>query len=90
MQVTEVMKVKIKHGGGLFHRRASTGYGQQQAVGYQMPLAYTPPVMYQQPQMIYQTVAAPSVTYAAPQVPMKSTPQVVAPPQVPMKSTPQR
>ena len=95
-------------GGGLFHRRAGAqaACGMQQgyqAMGYQtmgyQTFAYAPPVAYQAPQMVYQMVAPP-VTYAAPQsvaapqAPLKSAPQAVAPPQVvpqpPSKSTPQR
>jgi hypothetical protein len=91
-------KIKIKHGGGLFHRRSSQAACGQAACGpqqaYQTTFTYTPPVVYQAPQVVYQTYSAPPVTYAVPQVPSKTVPQAVAPPQMqpqlPGKSTPQR
>jgi hypothetical protein len=68
---------------GLFHRC------KQQTMVCQATVAYQPPVGYQQPMAVYSTVATPPVTYAMPQVPSKSTPQMIPPPTAPPKSTPQ-
>jgi len=75
---------------GLFHRcKQQTTCQPTATVAYQTAYSYQPQ------QMVYSTTAPPPVTYAAPQVPPKSTPQMIPPPQQPVqplppgKSTPQ-
>jgi hypothetical protein len=68
---------------GFLHRCQQQTMACQQTVTCQQMVSYQTTISYQSP-MVYST---PPVTYAAPQVPLKSTPQAVAQP--PGKTTPQ-